>query len=556
MKANRDLKHLHLIEKIVEASKDSKLAPELFAKIEIELAELATFLKISPNQAFLVANIFSLNYKGDTVDTKDLSEFFNCTPVKILKYTPDFEALIRKELLLFKKSSHRPNLAFANNQYFINEKLSESIVQGVKLTYYSKSPQKSTTLIDFFEIIVDIVNKTIDEPTLYLDYLKRKTKRYMKINNEFETVKSLMNLKLEPFQNILFILVCWKTLNGSERNNLEPLLSPLFEKQSDKINALQRIINGDDVLFSKDILELVEAPFFNDIEVKLAPESLNWLKSDGIVIGKKDKKGNNVLSPDSIKQKELFYNPSDLDQIKMITDIIQPESFNLLQTRLDERKLPKGVAVLLYGAPGTGKTESVYQLARQTGRSVMCVDISASKSMWFGESEKVVKRIFTNYTSLCKTSEITPILLFNEADAILGKRKENHASNIAQTENAIQNIILEEMERFEGILFATTNLATNLDAAFERRFLFKLNFSKPELEVSTKIWQSKLANLTQEQCKMLANRFDFSGGQIDNISRKYSMAEIINAANPSIEEIITFCKEEVIAKVGGKRIGF
>lgn len=555
MKAKQDLKYLHLIEKIVEVSRQSKLEPELFITLESELNELATYFKITPNQALLVANIFSLNYRGDTVDTKDLSEYFDCSPVKILMYSHDFEELLKRQLLQLNKSDHRLKLAFANNQYYLSEELSESIVKGSKLIVPKQEPVKFKTLVELLEVIVDLINDTIEEPYYYFE-MKRKSERVLMRNSNFVTVKSLLNLKLEPYQNLLFILVCWKTLNGKNAVDLESLLKPLFSKRSEKINALQQMINGVDPLFSGDVLELIEAPFFNDTEVKLAPESLIWLQNDGIVIGKKDNKGNNVLSPDSIQQKELFYNPSDLDQINMITNIIQPESFSQLQTRLDERKLPKGVAVLLYGAPGTGKTESVYQLAKQTGRSVMCVDISASKSMWFGESEKVVKRIFTNYTSLCKTSEITPILLFNEADAILGKRRESNNSNTSQTENAIQNIILEEMERFEGILFATTNLATNLDAAFERRFLFKLYFTKPELKVSAKIWQSKLAKLSSEECNVLATRFDFSGGQIENISRKYSMAEIINGSTPTYDEIVAFCKEESIAKVDGKRIGF
>ena len=69
---------------------------------------------------------------------------------------------------------------------------------------------------------------------------------------------------------------------------------------------------------------------------------------------------------------------------------------------------------------------------------------------------------------LCK---VKPILLFNEADAVFSKRKDVNNGNVAQTENAIQNIILEEMENLDGILIATTNLADNLDGAFERRFV-------------------------------------------------------------------------------------
>src|SRR5690606_22400642 len=114
--------------------------------------------------------------------------------------------------------------------------------------------------------------------------------------------------------------------------------------------------------------------------------------------------------------------------------------------------------------------------------------------------------------SYAKNCLLKPILLFNEADAIIGKRKEIGSSNVDQTENTIQNILLEELEGFDGIFLATTNLVKNLDAAFDRRFLFKIEFHKPETSIKAKIWNSKMPVLTEDECKMLASRFDFSGG--------------------------------------------
>ena len=224
--------------------------------------------------------------------------------------------------------------------------------------------------------------------------------------------------------------------------------------------------------------------------------------------------------------------------------------------RLEEKGLAKGIAVLLYGAPGTGKTESVLQWARESGRDVVHVDISAAKSMWYGESEKIVKDIFTRYKRLCRRSQVKPILLFNEADAIFSKRKAvGHGGSIDQTENTIQNIILEEMEKLEGILIATTNLADNLDRAFERRFLFKIRFEKPSVEVKRSIWLDKLPGLSPDDAARLASEYDFSGGEIDNVVRKATMIEVLDGTPPSIETIVGLCGEEKIGKER-TRIGF
>ena len=238
------------------------------------------------------------------------------------------------------------------------------------------------------------------------------------------------------------------------------------------------------------------------------------------------------------------------------------ENNNLLamQKRLEDKALPKGIAVLFYGAAGTGKTESVYQIAKATKRKIYHVDISETKSMWFGESEKLIKKVFTNYKNLCKTCERhhenTPILLFNEADAIISKRKSVDSGNVAQTENAIQNIILEQMENLDGIMIATTNLCENMDKAFERRFLFKIKFEKPGLTERILIWKDKLSILSDEEAEKIARKYDFTGGEIDNIVRKCEIDEIITGIVPEINKIDELCKHERLATQENHIMGF
>ena len=146
--------------------------------------------------------------------------------------------------------------------------------------------------------------------------------------------------------------------------------------------------------------------------------------------------------------------------------------------------------------------------------------------------------------------------MFNEADALISKRKDVSDGNSAQTENAIQNILLEHLERLDGILIATTNLCENMDKAFERRFLFKIKYEKPTLDVRSKIWQSKMPELPLTEAKRLADQFDFSGGEIDNVVRKCEMSEVIKGTRPSYEEVVDLCKNERLEKEGARSIGF
>ena len=271
---------------------------------------------------------------------------------------------------------------------------------------------------------------------------------------------------------------------------------------------------------------------------------------------KVDSKG--VIQASDIRGKRLFFSPEEQEQLSLVGNVLNEENYRTLVARLEAKSLPRGIAVLLYGEPGTGKTESVMQWARQSGRDIVHVDISASKSMWYGESEKIVKQIFTRYRSICKHSAQKPILLFNEADALFSTRQNlTGRGSIDQTENAIQNIILEEMETLDGILIATTNLVDNLDKAFERRFLFKIRFNKPSVEAKRNIWLDKLPVLTDEQATRLAATYNFSGGEIDNIVRKVTLTEVVDGTAPSWENLIRICNEEKIGRGGSSgKIGF
>ena len=238
--------------------------------------------------------------------------------------------------------------------------------------------------------------------------------------------------------------------------------------------------------------------------------------------------------------------------------MLEEEHYNDIHARLQEQGFRCGFTCLFYGAPGTGKTETVLQLARHTGRDIFQVNIPEIKSCWVGESEKNIKALFDTYRQKVNTSLITPVLLFNEADAIIGKRQEGAERAVDKMENSIQNIILQEMETLDGILIATTNLAQNMDKAFERRFLYKIRFDKPTIEARIAIWREMLPTLDMADAEKLAERYDFSGGQIENIARHYAIDAILHGnAAPTAENLASHCDSERIDQsTSNKRIGF
>ncbi|GHT24348.1 hypothetical protein FACS189430_09090 [Bacteroidia bacterium] len=265
----------------------------------------------------------------------------------------------------------------------------------------------------------------------------------------------------------------------------------------------------------------------------------------------------NIIPHRNIVAKALFYNPEEHEQITALSRLLEEEHFCDVQQRLSESGMRQGFACIFYGAPGTGKTETVYQIARQTQRNIFSVNISDTKSMWFGESEKRIKEIFDQYRRLQRASDIAPIMLFNEADAVLGGRREGMKGAVDQTENAIQNIILQEMEALEGIMIATTNLTGNLDKAFERRFLYKIEFKQPMSATRQSIWQTLIPSLTPAETAELAASYNFSGGEIENIARKHTVEYILRGGTLSLNDLHQLCKSEKLTQsTRPKPIGF
>ena len=375
-------------------------------------------------------------------------------------------------------------------------------------------------------------------------------------NKHIPEVKRINNLIPNECERVLFYSV-GQSMIENDPISLSFEIQKLYPVRKRK-QVLNDFMNNKHSLQKTDLVEIEKTSslFGESTTILLTDKGKEALLGEDAALYIDNVSDKQLLACDKIAEKKLFFSGELKEQLSLLSNSLSEEHYKALCTRLEENRLPKGIAVLLYGEPGTGKTESVMQIARATGRAIMHVDISATKTCWFGESEKLIKKVFTDYRRLCEKSKICPILLFNEADAVFSKRKDAGSSSVAQTENAIQNIILEEMEKLDGILIATTNLADNLDRAFERRFLFKIRFDKPTIEAKTSIWMNKLPDLSAEDAHTLASSYDFSGGQIDNITRKALMQEIIKGDKPTLNNLVTICSEENISRNSHRKIGY
>lgn len=271
-------------------------------------------------------------------------------------------------------------------------------------------------------------------------------------------------------------------------------------------------------------------------------------------------KDKNLTYPEDIPEKDLFYMDNIREEVKALGEYLEKDKLEAIQNRLSEKAMPKGVCIMLYGESGTGKTETVFQLAKKTNRAIFHIDIGSVISQWHGGTERNLSVLFDKYARLCRQAkargEEIPILLFNEADALFGKRVENPTHGAEIDENYIQSVLLDYLEKQNGIVIATTNLAGNFDDAFERRFLFKIKFEKPNLDIKKKIWKNKVNWLNKTSVEHLASSYALSGAEIDNVVRKATMNEVLTGKRSSVHDIESYCQKEKLEGNKSGRIGF
>ena len=192
----------------------------------------------------------------------------------------------------------------------------------------------------------------------------------------------------------------------------------------------------------------------------------------------------------------------------------------LVKWGVKDKKNGIDARIIFYGVAGTGKTMTAYSLAKSLKRQVLAFDCSKILSMYVGESEKNVRKIFDTFYELSEKTKTEPILLLNEADQFLGARSSGNITGSDQMHNQMQNIFLEQIENFRGMLIATTNLLENIDKAFSRRFNYKIEFKKPDKEQREKLWQFMLpkdAPYEENFDVKKLTTYSLTGGQINLI---------------------------------------
>ena len=546
MKQNKQDKTLLLLMEILsEKSEDSRLSDEFWAENGGCAEEMARRLSITPIQAVLLS--VCLRRGPRNVDFEDIARHLDISNIRALNYSDDINALIHTKYLKFHDAKDEDSFD-----------VPVSVIRALRRNEAPEQPKRTgLTNAELFDFLRDLY-RDLDNNAIVSGDLYQELKDLFAANRELSFVQALDALEIKAFSNwMVLVILCHLLVNKDDDEICYSQIEDVYRHNSDFFEDKSAFRAGTHKLMTLGLVEhTCEDGQANTERIHLTNKAKSLLLADFHLRNTEVSIGG-LVKPDTLAEKELFYTAGNAAQVEELHHFLTPERYAEIRSRMKETGFRSGFACLFYGAPGTGKTETVYQLARRTGRSLMTVDVPDIKSKWVGESEKNIKEVFDRYRQAVEHFEQAPILLCNEADAIIGIRKEGATSAVDKMENSIQNIILQEMETLDGIMIATTNLTQNLDPAFERRFLYKIRFERPDSAVREKIWHAMLPALTPEQCAALASAYDLSGGQMENIARKFSINTILyGSEKPSMEVLHAYCNAERIDNQTQRRIGF
>lgn len=543
---------LAYLNNIVRVMRESDICPEMMEALKDETSYIGKKMSLSPIQSILLAVIAEQAGPSGMADSGDITRFLGITNLEFMNFIRDIEEMSSKHIIrIVSNGKHHGDgymvyreamEAIKNDREYVAPSYEGLTVEGVFTQLrilFSEYFDDALTTERLNEEITDIICKnqqilfcqkakavleTVNDDDYFniFMYLCHRYASHGQVNIEIERLLMLLNVSRDQKKH--------------ERDFAKEH-TPLQESGLIEFSSHDGFVNEEQVCLCEDIRK----DYFTELDIK----------------AEEIPRSPDLKSCSSISKKELVYNPTEKEQMRRITRMLDDANFKDVQKRMKEQGLREGINLIFYGAPGTGKTESCLQLARETGRDILMVDVSKLKDKYVGNSEKQVRGLFRYYRDLVNHSEKAPILLFNEADAIFGKRITNVEQSVDKMNNTLQNIILQEMETISGILIATTNLETSLDPAFERRFLMKVRFDMPDAGARQRIWKNMLPELSETGAETLAQKYEFSGGQIENITRKSMINYIIEGEKTSMEDLMRYCEEECfIKKESRKTIGF
>jgi hypothetical protein len=504
------------------------------------IEKISVFFQISPQTAIITAILWCNQIRGSRFQLNKYMKKLNMNTIAIIECNEALSDFKKKGWLIPSKKSYE--IQSTDDYLFSKEFMYAVSVNNSQDLEIKIAEDFFSAMIQLHRYIKNIISSLEfhSSEEIILEYIE-KMKHIEPIALLFE------NPKIQPMERVLLAYLMGSYVAGEGSFDLNYCLDYIDPDGAFHYKFKDRVIKNQSVLFTEDYLSFYTDGFVDFSEVKLGKKITDVIQ-DRLVTDRIESFRPRILSitnSDSLNPVQLFFNESLETELKKIFEITS-NRFESLIEKMKTQNLKSVLTFIFHGNPGTGKTEVVKQLALKNNRNILSVDCSQILDKHVGESEKKMKLIFGEYRQAMKLQVETPILLFNEADALLSKRG-NVEKSVDQMYNSLQNILLQELEDFEGIFIATTNMLANMDLAFDRRFLFKIYFEEPNQEIRYQILRDAFPNVDSiETLKKINNKYSLNGGQIHAIKKRVFIEnEILEQDTFSMEQLERLAQEQV-----------
>lgn len=523
-----------------------------------EVKIVCDFFDVEPKTGVLLSVIICDQLIGEVRYIHKVFKNIGFSSLEIISLNNQIKDLVKRSWLKQSNKTFPYAKEIKSNQteYIISQHILNAVL------FLDKELIENERPLDFTDGLIKLRNymKHLVDSNLYEDEMYDGVQQFLwdfKENTFLKEITESQELLVE--EKLILFWLSSEYIFDREEFDLDAVCDFLGFENNFIYNFKQRIKNDKSTLFNTNYLSFVNPELADFSSITYGDKMLDLLTKTCVKVEQKKIKHKfcQLIQPDDIEFKNLYFNTKQQQDITKIIDMLSPENYKKMCENFKSHKMKEALSLLFYGLSGTGKTELVRQIAKKHNRILLMVDIASIKSMWVGESEKNIRRVFREYAEALKICDLAPILFFNEADAILNKRRKIESSS-DQMLNSMQNILLQYLEDFEGIFMATTNYINNLDDAFDRRIFYKKAFELPDENTRFQILQDLFPEWPSDWIKDIASDFELSGSQIQNIKRKLLVDSILFDIDYSNKELlVNYIEEELgFRKKNRTEIGF
>jgi len=551
------------------ASELKSIKEEDYEAISEHLDEIASFFKIKEKLGVLLLSYFINRrlVKGKPYITlNELMNAFECKLVDSILINEQLENFRKAKILLSTKKAYgkKDEIEYSLSQTTLN-----SVLKGDADILLDKKEVSFTAFLNLFHNV--IYDNDLDD-----DDVSTELSSLMDEFEQLEEIKYLKGERLCPEElTILLFTVARQSIFGDTKVAMERIFRVAINDNFSRYYYQNDIIEKRSPLITNDLLEFAPDEFMNSLQItEKIFKALNLAEKKS---AKQFTTGSDLVKlimPDKIKfQEGMIY--EDSLNINFLDQLISEEGYIKAMKRLEEEKVEtKQIVAILYGLSGTGKSQTIRNLAAKYNRPILQVNLSQVKDAFVGNTEKNVEECFKIYKKAVKHFEYykdidgvkvgpyaSPLFFLDEIDSLLPQRSASgEGSPVGNMYSNMVGIFLTELERVNGIVLLASNLPGAIDTSFHRRINFKFEFGSFSKKNQVKTLELYFKDFAHEVLEEVASNADLTPGNIVNIRKAYVLESIFKEFNSEedkktiLSDLVS--RELILQKSNRNPIGF